>query len=52
MIDREEAMNSFKRNPFFAIWDPSVLEIYVQCALYEDKHGVRLKTSPEWVRDM
>ncbi|TBU22440.1 alpha/beta-hydrolase [Dichomitus squalens] len=39
---REEAYKTFASTPFFAAWDPAVLEIYVQCALYDAPDG-RLK---------
>ncbi|KAF4612863.1 hypothetical protein D9613_011151 [Agrocybe pediades] len=41
---REEAYESFKRNPFFAAWDDEVLKIYVECGLYEttDESGERV----------
>jgi len=34
---RAEAMQSFKKNPFFATWDPLSLELYVECQLWENK---------------
>lgn len=40
-----------RSNPFFRIWDPAVLNIFVECGLYETtdsatgQHIVRLKTS-------
>jgi len=24
-----------RKNPFFSVWDPKVLEIYVECGLYD-----------------
>lgn len=43
---REEALASFKQSPFFAAWDPAVLQIYVDHGLYDDpKGGVSLKMS-------
>ncbi|KAM6489266.1 Alpha/Beta hydrolase fold [Amanita muscaria] len=44
-----EAHTLFKRNPFFAAWDPEVLDLYVEHGLYSarDEMGdeiVRLKT--------
>ena len=32
--DSEEALESFRSNPFFATWDTEVLKIYVECGLY------------------
>ncbi|KAI0634240.1 Alpha/Beta hydrolase protein [Trametes polyzona] len=41
---REEAMKQFSATPFFRAWDPAVLQIYVECGLYESPDGqVRLK---------
>ena len=41
----EEALEQFRRTPFFASWDPAVLKIYVECGLTDDgRGGVRLKT--------
>ncbi|KAJ3488672.1 hypothetical protein NLJ89_g11591 [Agrocybe chaxingu] len=34
---REEALQSFKRNPFFQIWDPAVVQVYVDCGTYITK---------------
>lgn len=31
---REEAHRLFSQSPFFAAWDPEVLDIYVECGLY------------------
>ncbi|KAF8632402.1 hypothetical protein AX17_004843 [Amanita inopinata Kibby_2008] len=44
---KDEALSLFKANPFFAAWDPAVLDIYVECGLYPspDGEGVRLKMS-------
>ena len=46
--DREEAKRSFATNPFFAAWDPEVLDNYVQFALARfsdggEDAGVKLK---------
>jgi len=37
---RQEALDSFLKNPFFQAWDPAVLKIYVECGIYltKDKH--------------
>ncbi|KAF5350679.1 hypothetical protein D9756_008735 [Leucocoprinus leucothites] len=32
---KEDALASFKQNPFFSIWDPEVLKIYVECGIYD-----------------
>ncbi len=39
--NREEALASFQKNPFFNSWDPEVLKIYVECGLHdtEDSDG-------------
>ncbi|KAF9472712.1 hypothetical protein BDN70DRAFT_886700 [Pholiota conissans] len=43
---RAAALASFQASPFFAIWDPRVLQIYVECGLTESSTGgVRLKMS-------
>ena len=42
---REKAHESFQKNPFFAEWDPRVLQAYVEYALVEFEGGVRLKMS-------
>ena len=44
-------MQSFKKNPFFATWDPLSLELYVECQLWENKETgeVKLKMSGTWV---
>lgn len=43
-IAREEALQQFRSSPFFGAWDPAVLEVYVDAALYDDpKGGVSLK---------
>lgn len=42
---REEALKQFRPTAFFGAWDPAVLQVYVEAALYDDpKGGVRLKT--------
>ncbi|THH27684.1 hypothetical protein EUX98_g6505 [Antrodiella citrinella] len=44
---RAEALELFKSSPFFRRWDPAVLDIYIQCGIYDDpKGGVRLKMEP------
>jgi hypothetical protein len=45
-------MKALKKNPFFAAWDPAVLDIYVECALHLDPDGrrVRLKMPGVLVR--
>ncbi|KAI8989137.1 Alpha/Beta hydrolase protein [Trametes punicea] len=41
---REEAHRQFAATPFFAVWDPAVLDIYVECGLYEAQDGqIKLK---------
>ncbi|KAI0928000.1 hypothetical protein AcW1_005386 [Taiwanofungus camphoratus] len=41
---REEALEKFRATPFFAAWDPAVLELYVECGLCDDPSGgVKLK---------
>ncbi|KAI0325516.1 alpha/beta-hydrolase [Cubamyces sp. BRFM 1775] len=41
---REEARQQFAASPFFKVWDPAVLDIYVECGLYETHDGqVKLK---------
>ena len=32
---RQDALESMRKNPFFSVWDPKVLEIYVECGLYD-----------------
>jgi pimeloyl-ACP methyl ester carboxylesterase len=42
---REEALKSFRSNPFFASWDPEVLNVYCKRGLYESPTGeLKLKT--------
>lgn len=42
---REEALKQFRPTAFFGAWDPAVLQVYAEAALYDDpKGGVRLKT--------
>ena len=38
--NRQEALNSFLKKPFFQAWDPAVLKIYVECGIYltKDEH--------------
>ncbi|TFK53115.1 hypothetical protein OE88DRAFT_1734063 [Heliocybe sulcata] len=45
--DREEALSLFSASPFFSVWDPDVLKVYVECGLAdcESEGGVRLKMS-------
>ncbi|OSC99698.1 alpha/beta-hydrolase [Trametes coccinea BRFM310] len=41
---RDEARRQFSATPFFAAWDPTVLDIYVDCGLYDAPDGqVKLK---------
>ena len=42
---REKAHATFQKNPFFAEWDPRVLQAYVDHGLVEFEGGVRLKMS-------
>jgi hypothetical protein len=39
--NRQEALDSFLKNPFFQAWDPAVLKIYVECGIYltKDEQG-------------
>lgn len=47
---KTEALQSFKKNPFFANWDPLSLELYVECQLWEKESGeTKLKMSGTWV---
>jgi len=48
---RTEALQSFKKSPFFATWDPLSLELYVECQLWEDTDArvAKLKMSGIWV---
>lgn len=50
---RAEALELFKKNPFFATWDPLSLELYVECQLWESKETgeAKLKMSGTWVGD-
>ncbi|GAA5899334.1 hypothetical protein JCM5296_007536 [Sporobolomyces johnsonii] len=41
---REDALEGFKKNPFFAAWDEQVLEGYVKHGMRDAKDGVVLKT--------
>jgi pimeloyl-ACP methyl ester carboxylesterase len=45
---RDEARKGFLESPFFRAWDPRVLELYIEWALYsdEDSKTLRLKTAP------
>ena len=45
---REEARKALANSPFFAAWNPEVLDVYVQYCLtpQKDGNGVRLKLSP------
>lgn len=48
---REEALRLFKSSPFFQRWDPTTLDVYIECGLYEDPNGgFRLKMAPIHVR--
>jgi len=41
---RAEAREKFAAVPFFAAWDPAVLDLYVECGLYDaPEGGVKLK---------
>lgn len=42
---REEALNALANSPFFAAWDPEVLDAYITYCLTPEKDGsgVRLK---------
>ncbi|KAF9238987.1 Alpha/Beta hydrolase protein [Melanogaster broomeanus] len=43
---REEALQLFKKSPFFSTWNPEVLQLYVDHGLTDDPHGgVKLKMS-------
>ncbi|PCH38438.1 hypothetical protein WOLCODRAFT_130894 [Wolfiporia cocos MD-104 SS10] len=43
---RDEARKKFLSSPFFAAWDSAVLEVYLECGLYDDPDGgVKLKMS-------
>ena len=48
---RAEALHSFKKNPFFATWDPLSLELYAECQLWENRETgeAKLKMSGTWV---
>lgn len=48
---RAYALESFKKLPWFAAWDPLALEIYVDSQVYEDKSAgeAKLKTAGVWV---
>ena len=39
-------MKQFQASPFFGVWHPDSLKLYVDCGLYDDPNGgVRLKMS-------
>lgn len=43
---REDVRRSFEASPFFSAWDPSVLDVYLECGftrINEDSDVVRLK---------
>ncbi|KAI0346372.1 alpha/beta-hydrolase [Trametopsis cervina] len=43
---RQEALEQFRANPFWQVWDPAALDRYVECGLYEDPNGgFKLKMS-------
>lgn len=43
---REQALQLFRKNPFFACWNPASLDIFIECAICNDEDGgVRLKMS-------
>ena len=48
---RAEALQSFKKSPFFATWDPLSLELYAECQLWENRETgeAKLKMSGTWV---
>ena len=48
---RTHALETLKKIPLFAAWDPLALEIYVDCQIYEDKSTgeAKLKTAGIWV---
>ena len=48
---RAHALETLKKIPLFAAWDPLALEIYVDCQIYEDKSTgeAKLKTAGVWV---
>ena len=52
-FSRAEALQSFKKNPFFANWDSLSLELYVECQFWENKETreAKLKMSGTWVGD-
>ncbi|KAJ7594222.1 Alpha/Beta hydrolase protein [Mycena floridula] len=44
---REHAFSQFSQSPFFSVWDPEVLKLYVEYGIYESEPGVyKLKTDP------
>lgn len=46
---RDDARKRFLASPFFAAWHPAVLELYLECGLYDDPNGgVSLKTPGKW----
>ena len=48
---RAHALETFKKIPLFAAWDPLALDIYVDCQIYEDASNgeAKLKTAGIWV---
>ncbi|OSX64808.1 hypothetical protein POSPLADRAFT_1044257 [Postia placenta MAD-698-R-SB12] len=36
---RDDARKRFLASPFFAAWHPAVLELYLECGLYDDPNG-------------
>ncbi|KAJ3752923.1 Alpha/Beta hydrolase protein [Lentinula raphanica] len=44
--NRDDARKGFLESDFFRVWDPRVLDLYVEAALYQDQDRVHLKTSP------
>ncbi|KAJ3857114.1 hypothetical protein EV368DRAFT_30976 [Lentinula lateritia] len=43
---REDARKGFLESAFFSSWDPRILDLYVETALYQDQARIRLKTPP------
>lgn len=44
---REEILNQFSKSPFFSVWHPVVLQMYIEHGTYKCKDSVyRLKTDP------
>ena len=48
---RTHALETLKKIPWFAAWDPLALEIYVDCQIYENKSTgeAKLKAAGIWV---